>query len=273
MKNLSLLFLIIITPTLFIPSSLAQEKSLVPLPSLDDFTKGEDGWALGLGLSVEYETAYEGSDEYQFEVDPAGALQWRSGDHIFYLAGEALGWRGLVSKAWLVEALVGMEERREESDSDDTRLKGLGNGEEGVELVLQARRDVGSDWRYWLDGRLVAGENGSQALLAAGRRFGDKSDGTGHEVGLALVFHDSDYANKDFGITAQQSAASGLRATNLGGGFRSVGFNYNYREYISTNWQVIAEAVYEHYSNDIQDSPIARHDFESEIGFGLIYVF
>lgn len=54
---------------------------------------------------------------------------------------------------------------------------------------------------------------------------------------------------------------------------RWVGFNYNYREYISTNWQVIAEAVYEHYSNDIQDSPIARHDFESEIGFGLIYVF
>lgn len=28
---------------------------LVPLPSVDDFTKGENGWTFGLGLGVEYE--------------------------------------------------------------------------------------------------------------------------------------------------------------------------------------------------------------------------
>lgn len=28
--------------------------ALVPLPSLDDLAKGEDGWADGLGLGVEY---------------------------------------------------------------------------------------------------------------------------------------------------------------------------------------------------------------------------
>ena len=60
---------------------------LVPLPALDDFTKGEDGWAVGLGLGIEYETTYEGSDEFGFEIQPAGAVQWRSGDNIFYFAG------------------------------------------------------------------------------------------------------------------------------------------------------------------------------------------
>ncbi|WP_229159262.1 type 1 periplasmic-binding domain-containing protein [Fluctibacter halophilus] len=74
----------------------AQDKTaLVPLPSLDDFTKGKDGWAFGLGLGVEYETAYEGSDEFGLELQPAGAVQWRKGDNIFYFAGEAFGWRGL----------------------------------------------------------------------------------------------------------------------------------------------------------------------------------
>ena len=75
---------------------------LVPLPSIDDFTNG-DGWGFGLGLAVEYETAYEGSDEYEFEADPAGGVQWRTGENIFFWAGEAVGWRTLVKDSWLFQ--------------------------------------------------------------------------------------------------------------------------------------------------------------------------
>ena len=275
MKNVIGLLLVMLMHGSLSHSAIAQDgkTALVPLPSVEDFTRGEDGWALGLGLGVEYESAYEGSDEYDFEVDPAGALQWRSGDNIFYWAGEALGWRGLRSGTWLFDAAVGFDEGREESDSDDGHLDGLGDGEEGVELVLQARRAFDADWRYWLDGRVVTGENGSLGLFGVGRRFGDQKDGTGHEIAIAVVFHDSDYANKDFGIDAEQSAASGLDETDLSGGFRSVGFNYNYRQYIAENWQIFGELVYERYSSDIQDSPIARNNYEAEVGIGFIYVF
>lgn len=247
-----------------------QKAALVPLPSVNDFTRGDDGWAFGLGLGIEYESAYEGSDEYDFEVDPAGAVQWRSGDDIFFWAGEALGWRGVRSDKWLFEAAVGFDEGREESDSDDGRLDGLGDSEEGVELVLQVRRAFDADWRYWLDGRVVTGENGSLGLLGVGRRFGDKVDGSGHEVAFAVVFHDSDYANKDFGIDADQSAASGLNQTYLSSGFRSIGFNYNYLHYIDEHWQIFGEAVYEHYGSDIKNSPITRDNYEAEIGVGFI---
>lgn len=37
---------------------------LVPLPSIFDFTGGS-GWGVALGLGAEYETAYDGSDEYE----------------------------------------------------------------------------------------------------------------------------------------------------------------------------------------------------------------
>ncbi|MBY5991321.1 MipA/OmpV family protein [Ferrimonas balearica] len=275
MKDLTALLLVTLVQGSFLNAAMAQDEktAMVPLPSINDFTRGEDGWAFGLGLSVEYEAAYEGSDEYDFEVDPAGAVQWRRGNNIFYWAGETLGWRGLRSETWLLDVAVGFDEGREEGDSDDGHLDGLGDGEEGFELVLQARRAFGSDWRYWLDGRVIVSENGTLGLLGVGRRFGQKRDGTGHEIAFAVVFHDSEYANKDFGIDAEQSAGSGLEETDLSGGYRSVGFNYNYRQYIAENWQIIGEAVYEYYSSDIQDSPIARSDYEAEIGIGFIYVF
>ena len=275
MKKFAVLTLVMFVHVLSVQTAMGNDArpALVPLPSIDDFTRGEDGWAFGLGLSVEYEPAYEGSDEYDFEVEPAGAVQWRDGDNIYYFAGESLGWRGLRSGTWFFDAALAFDEGREESDSDDGRLDGLGDNDETTEIVLQARRAFDPDWRYWLDGRVTVSDDGSLGLLAVGRRFGDRTDGTGQELSLALVFHDSDYANRDFGIDAEQSADSGLDETDLDGGFRSIGLNYNLRYFVSENWQVTGEAVYEHYGSDIRDSPIAREDYEAEVGIGVIYVF
>lgn len=274
MKKTTVL-LVVLANALFLPAALAQDAkpALVPLPSVDDFTRGNDGWSFGLGLGVEYESAYEGSDEFGFELNPAGAAQWRRGDDIFYWAGEALGWRGLRSDTWLFEAAVALDEGREEGDSDDGRLDGLGDADEGIEVVLQARRAFDVDWRYWLDGRVVTGDSGTLGLFGVGRRFGEQVDGTGSDLAVVAVYHDSERANNDFGIDAGQSAASGLNATSLSGGFRSIGLNYNYRNYINENWQIFGEALYERYSGDVADSPIARNNYEAEVGIGLIYLF
>lgn len=275
MKKVTSLMLAVLLPAFLFQTAIAQDEktALVPLPSVDDFTRGEDGWAFGLGLGIEYETAYEGSDEFGFELEPAGAVQWRRGNDIFYFAGEAIGWRGLRADTWLLEALVGFEEGREESDSDKGYLDGLGDGDEGLELVLQGRRAFSADWRYWLVGRVVTGENGNLGLFGVGRRFGNQLDGSGLEANLVAVFHDSEFANKDFGITEQQAAASGLNETRVSSGLRSVGVDFNYRHHINDNWQIYGEALYEYFSSEVRSSPIARSNYETEIGVGFIYVF
>ena len=275
MKKLIGLLLMLYMLGSYHQAALAQDgkAALVPLPSVDDFTRGNDGWGFGLGFGVEYESAYEGSDEFGFEVEPAGAVQWRRGNDVFFWAGYALGWRGLRADTWLLEAAVAFDEGRKESDSDDGRLDGLGDEDDETDLVLQARHALDADWRYWLIGRVVTGGSGNLGLFGLGYRFGDRNDGTGSEINLVGVFHDSRLANRDFGITAEQSAASGLNETRLSGGFRSVGLNYNYRHYIKDNWQVFGEALYERYSSDVQESPITRSNYEAEVSIGFIYVF
>lgn len=136
MKKFTALLVAGFIHALFNQTALAQDQktALVPLPSVDDFTRGKDGWSFALGLGVEYESAYEGSDEFGFEAQPAGAVQWRSSNDIFYWAGEALGWRGLRANTWLFDAAVAFDEGREEADSDDGRLDGLGDTEEETEI-------------------------------------------------------------------------------------------------------------------------------------------
>lgn len=275
MKNINCLLAAICVGSLFIPAVSAQEQSevVVPLPSVDDFSQGQDGWSFGLGLAIEYETAYEGSDEFEFEAQPAGGVQWRSGNTTFFFAGEALGWRGRPADAWFLQAVVGFDEGREEGDSDEGYLNGLGDQDEGAEVVFEARRTFATDWRYWLVSRVVAGSDGNLGLFGVGRRFGEQNDGSGSEVNLVAVFHDSDYANKGFGINSQQAMASGYNEYELSSGLRSYGINYNYRYYLDENWQIFGEALYEYFSSDVRDSPIARSDYEAEIGIGFIYVF
>jgi outer membrane scaffolding protein for murein synthesis (MipA/OmpV family) len=90
---------------------------------------------------------------------------------------------------------------------------------------------------------------------------------------LVAVFHDSEYANKGFGINATQAASSGLNETTLDGGLRSIGLDYSYRHYVNEDWQVYGEALFEYYSSEVRESPIARSNYEAEIGIGFIYIF
>ena len=275
MNWLAALLLTIVVHGLFAQAASAQEgrTALVPLPSVDDFSRGKDGWSFALGAGIEYESAYEGSDEFGFEVEPAGAVQWRRGRDVFFWAGEALGWRGLRADAWLIEAVVGFEEGRQESDSKDGRLDGLGNGDDRLQLVLQARRALDADWRHWLIGRAVTGKSGSLGMVGVGRRFGETTDGTGSEINFVVVFHDRKLANTDFGIDAAQSAASGLEETRLRGGLRSLGLNYTVRHNVNPNWQIFGEALYERFSSRVRASPIARSSYEAEVGIGVLYRF
>lgn len=142
-------------------------EALVPLPSILDFTDG-DGWGVALGASVEYENAYDGADETELEVEPAGAVHYRKGDHLFFWEGMELGWRGRLADVWLVQAGIRNEGGLEPDDSEDGNLDGILPRDSHVVGFLEVRRAVGEDWRNWVAARLMGGHRYPRWLLGLG---------------------------------------------------------------------------------------------------------
>ncbi len=251
---------------------LAQAESLVPSPSVPAIADG-DGWAVAVGAGVEYEAEYDGSDNYGFEAEPVIAAQWRRGRDLLFLEGNELGWRGLRDGRWLLQTGLRFEGGRDEDDADE--LEGLGDTDDELMAMGELRRGFGPAWRNWLAARLMAGDSdiGALGILAAGHRFDGEARGDGIEVFAFTTFATSDFINRDFGVSAEQSENSGLAETDLDGGFRSVGVTAVGRWSLGERWQLAVEAGFERYSNDIADSPIAQDDYEVEAGITLAWRF
>lgn len=264
----------VLTATAAYAEEPAGREALVPLPSVLDFTDGQ-GWGIALGLGVEYEAAYDGSDEYEVELDPAGAIQWRTGENLIFWEGTELGWRGVPRDRLLLQAGARYESGLEPDDSDDGRLDGIDERDAHVVGFLEARQALDDDWRNWIGGRVMGGESdfGWLGVLAAGHRFGSSRDGTGTEAFVFSTFGTDDFINKDFGVSAEDAANSGLAETDLDGGYRSTGFTVIDRRWLTDHIMLMAEAGFEWYSSDIGESPIARDDYEGEVALSVVYAF
>ena len=175
----------------------------------------------------------------------------------------------------MLQAGARYESGLEPDDSDDGRLDGIEKRDSHLVGFLEARQALDGDWRNWVGGRVMGGESGFGWLgvLAAGHRFGAARDGTGTEVFVFSTFGTDDFINKDFGVSAEDAANSGLAETDLDGGYRSTGLTLIDRRWITDAIMIIGQAGIEWYNSDIGDSPIARNDYEGEIGLSVVYAF
>lgn len=250
------------------------EAPLFPLPFTPDFTRG-GGWGFALGLGVEYENAYTGSDEYEFEVDPAVSIQWRTGNHLFSWEGLELSWTTRQMEQWYFQVDLGLDGEREEGDSDDGNLDGLDERDDEFAATGEVRYFFDSEWRNYLGTRISMGNSdfGTLGFLFAGHRFGARQDGGGTEVFLYSTFADSSNLNRDFGISASEAVSSGLAATDLDGGYRSTGLRVVDRRFAGKHFQIVSGFEVQLFGSDVQDSPIAREDFSVEVELGVLYHF
>ena len=247
---------------------------LFPLPFTPDFTRGS-GWGIALGLGVEYETAYAGSDEYKFELDPAGAIQWRKGNHLFSWEGLELSWTTRQKDQWYIQVDLGLDGEREKDDSDDGRLDGLDERDDEFTGTGEVRYSFDGEWRNYVGTRISVGDSdfGTKGFIFAGHRFGSRQDGGGTEAFLYATFADSKNLNREFGVSLSEATTSGLAETDLETGYRSSGLRLVDRRFASEHIQIVSGLELEYYSSDVRDSPIVREDFAAEVELAILYHF
>lgn len=247
---------------------------LFPLPFSPDFTRGE-GWGFALGLGVEYENAYSGSDEYEFELDPALAVQWRAENHLFSWEGLELSWTTRQNDQWYFQVDLGFDGEREEDDSDDGRLDGLDERDDEFTGTGEVRYAFDGEWRNYVGTRISAGDSdfGTLGFIFVGHRFGDRQDGGGTEAFLFATFADSNNLNRDFGVSPSEAATSGLAETDLDSGYRSSGVRLVDRRFVGEHIQIVSGLEFQYFGSDVQDSPIAREDFATEVELAVLYHF
>jgi outer membrane protein len=251
----------------------------VNLPSVIDYTS-VDGWSGAVGLKMEYSPFYKGSDHYTLEIKPEGAVQWRSGKHIYYwenfdLNNTELGWRRAVASHLLIEAGVKHETVIPSGRSESSGIVGLPHRGSHVFGFIDVKNSINSNWRNWVSGRLSVGSSlyGWLGELSAGHNFGKGTDNTGVELLVFSTFGSKSHLNNFFGISETDSTLSGLKIIDLDSGYRSTGLMLVYRENIFENMQIKASTSMEFYSSNIEKSELVSGPLETGAEISMLWKF
>jgi len=216
-------------------------------------------WDIRLGAGAMFQPEYEGSDEY--EVSPAPLLMVNYRDLVF-LRGTTLGanaftWQGPRDSDKLqVGPLVRYQFGRDEDDSDD--LRGMGDIDAAVELGGFITYSIGQ----WSTGLTVFKDvsdahDGMTVKLSGGHRysFGPKLRLRSE---VYSTWADDNYTETYFGVTAAQSARSGMRRYQPEGGFKDIGLTLDLDYSLTEHWGLTGRVGYKRLLGDAADSPLVE---------------
>ncbi len=242
--------------------------SILPLAANageEDRLSGDD-IVLEVGAGVAYKPKYEGASRYIFSPQPLFKLHFLRLPNGYEIGGgsdQGFGFRPAFAY------------RGKRQAGDAPILTGLGTVSSAFEFgaavsyrwdylkgFVELRRGFGGH-EGWV------GETGVDVIL-------DPTPRLAISVGPRATFASSDYMQTYFGITAAQSAASGLPTTTVGGGFKTVGIEGELRYKLTDKVTAITGAKWERLIGDAASSPIITGGGNKDqftVRLGLTYKF
>ncbi|RDK03277.1 MipA/OmpV family protein [Paraburkholderia lacunae] len=215
-------------------------------------------WKIALGPGVVVSPKYPGSR--QLSVFPFPALDISYDDRFFSQGPDVLGVNVLRGPAYHLGAALSWDfESRKESD--DPRLHGLGDVHSGPKLKLFADYTV---WAFTGSVALyqeIAGHHKGTTVstdVVASAPVG----GWLFSVGPGLTWANGTYTRTFFGVSSQQSSASGLPVYNTSAGVRDIHMNAVVSYDISRHWVGSVSATFGRLEHNAANSPITQRRFE-----------
>lgn len=259
-------------PRLTRNQSLACSATLLTLASLPAHAAGPDdrsGYGFDLGLGASVRPAYEGSDDEKLRALPIVRGFYNTGLGRFSLGREGLGWSVPLGH-FEVGASLGYEGKRKESASAD--LAGLGD--------IKGSTTGGLFGIYHL-GALDLRVGGKSALSRSNRAAATFDVSANYRIrlserwmlspGVGATWANDHYMQRYFGVSAEQSANSGLPEFSAGSGWKTAGVGVNVMYRLSRRWGLMANVRDSVMLGDAADSPIVRKKNQVSGMFGVTY--
>lgn len=227
-------------------------------------------WDVRLGAGLEHEPTYQGSDESETELSPILLVAYRGSWGNLFLAGDGLGYSRMLTDRLGIQLQLELEDTREVED--DERLAGLGDQDEELELEIGGRYFIGP---YSLDAAVAfaTGEKGVVWFVGGSRTWRAADDRLFVTLRADLSGSDEKNQQTDFGITPEQSDASGFPVYTPGGGLKSFGVGLGAEYQLSDRWFLHVDVDYERLLGDVADSPIVFDENNIEAAIGVLYRF
>lgn len=234
----------------------------------DEPQAGND-WKISAGPGMYVFPKFPGSSHLQVLPFPAQDISWK--DLVFSQGPDVLGINVLHGENYHLGMSVSFD-FQSRSSSDDARLRGLPDVHYGPKLRLFG------DYTVWaFTGALAAYQDiagTGQGLTATADLFASVPIGNCLiSMGPGLTWANATYTRTFFGITPQQSAASGLQRYETGSGWRDVHFNVDATYKISPHWSASVEAVVGRLERYAAGSPITERRLDLNGMASVLYRF
>lgn len=238
--------------------------------------EGADTWRYAAGIALGSYPKYPGSAQTKISVLPV--LSARYGQYFIGGLPEAgiplgAGAYLLQGERWRAGVGVGLNLQKPREESDDIRLRGLGD--------IQATT-LGSAFVSYSDAWFGAGANvitdiggkdqGTRVSAYANLRH-QATDRLTLTAGPGLTWTDRPYNQTFFGINAAQSALSGRAIYTPGSGLNAVRFSVGGNYLLAPQWSLGASLTAENLRGDAARSPVTEKRSHTSFRLAVVHQF
>lgn len=230
------------------------------------------GWHADMGLGAVFQPSYEGSDTYQKRVAPIANIVYQYEGGKVGLGVEGLKWSIIDSPQLETGVFVGYTRGRYQSD--DSHLSGLGDIKRSALLGGFGEYRFGPAFmRVTAKTEAGYGHGGSVSVDAESGYRWRLSEQLSIAPSLGLTWANVDYMDEYFGVTAAQSARSGLAAYTATAGIKDVFASVKMMYQLDKHWKALADYRAYRLTGDAADSPITERKNQQRLFLGVGYAW
>lgn len=239
-----------------------------------------------VGVFTAYAPAYMGADEYQLVAGPNIQVRY---DRAFLSVQDGLGYDVIRSNGWRAGPTISLRQPRRQNGNSPLRIAGDRTDDLQGLGTIKASADVGGyvafergpfaaklDVRHATNtdlGLIATLSARYTAMVPMSSRPGPPAI---FSIGPRVSFADDNYNQAYFGITAEQSARSGLREYRAKGGLLSAGIGASAIVPLTDRMSGMVLAGFDRLTDDAARSPLVEDvgsRNQATVGLGLVYRF